>query len=123
MKPSMSDLNHQIRNWLELPYDITANILLRIGMIYILKNAQKVCTLWRKICKDPAMWRVINMNDLLTPYVAYFIREKLCKHVIDRSQGQLVDITLVYNYNNAFLRYVADRSPIANMPPITDVNF
>nr|GEY42721.1 hypothetical protein [Tanacetum cinerariifolium] len=108
MKPTMSDLNHQIRNWLELPYDITANILLRIGMIYILKNAQKVCTLWRKICKDSAMWRVINMNDLLTPYV-YYSREKLCKHVIDRSQGQLVDITFVYDYNDALLQYVADR--------------
>nr|GEU48919.1 hypothetical protein [Tanacetum cinerariifolium] len=89
---------HELRH-----LELIGNKMSNIGL-------QKVCTLWRKICKDPAMWRVINMNDLLTPYVAYFLPEKLCKHVIDRSQGQLVDVTFVYDYNDALLQYVADRS-------------
>ncbi|GJW15337.1 putative F-box/LRR-repeat protein 23 [Tanacetum coccineum] len=111
MRPSTSELKHEKRNWLELPFDVTANILLRIGMIDILENAQKVCTVWRKICKDPSMWRVINMRDLLKSSIFYFsVDVKLFKHVIDRSQGQLVDITFLYDYNDELLRYVADRS-------------
>ncbi|GJU23834.1 putative F-box/LRR-repeat protein 23 [Tanacetum coccineum] len=113
MRPSTSELKHEKRNWLELPSDVTANILLRIGMIDIIENAQKVCTLWRKICKDPSMWRVINMRDLLKSSIFNFsVDVKLFKHVIDRSQGQLVDITFVYNNNDALLRYVADRSSV-----------
>ncbi|GJY52088.1 hypothetical protein Tco_0442935 [Tanacetum coccineum] len=38
------------------------------------------------------------------------VRLVLCKHVIDRSQGQLVDITFVYDYNDALLLYVVDSS-------------
>ncbi|KAJ0841944.1 putative F-box domain-containing protein [Helianthus annuus] len=62
--PSTSIPKQEERNWLDLPSDVTANILNRIGMVDILENAQKVCTAWRKICKDPPMWRVINMNDI-----------------------------------------------------------
>ncbi|GKB04759.1 hypothetical protein Tco_0832954 [Tanacetum coccineum] len=76
------------------------------------------------------MWRVINMNDLFDPNESdeYYYdedddedededeeedeeeekvestreisREKVCKHLVDRSRGQLVDLTLV-STNNA----------------------
>ena len=105
---STSNLEDQERNWLDLPSDITANILLRIGAIDILTNAQKVCTVWRKICKDPSMWKVINMRDLLKSD-EFFLIEELCEHLIDRSQGQLDGIAFVYDDNEALLRYVADR--------------
>ncbi|KAK1409571.1 hypothetical protein QVD17_36098 [Tagetes erecta] len=99
----------EIRNWLDLPYDVTANILNRISMADILRKTQKVCTAWYKICKDLAMWRVINMNDLWC-YSAMLSITSMCKHAVDRSQGQLVDITLVYDDNANLLQYVADRS-------------
>ncbi|CAK9142846.1 unnamed protein product [Ilex paraguariensis] len=51
-------------NWLELPLDVTASIRHRVGAIDILENVQKVCTTWRRICKDPAMWGVIDMRNL-----------------------------------------------------------
>ncbi|PWA76119.1 RNI-like superfamily protein [Artemisia annua] len=108
---STSNIEDQERNWLDLPSDVTANILLRIGTIDILKNAQKVCTVWRKICKDPSMWKVINMRVLLKSD-AFFLIEELCKHVVDRSQGQLDGIAFVYDDNEALLRYVADRSSV-----------
>ncbi|KAI3751362.1 hypothetical protein L2E82_22446 [Cichorium intybus] len=97
-----------VRNWLELPSDVTANILYRVGVIDILENAQKVCTTWRKICKDPAMWRVIHMNDqTLVPYLQ---KMEMCKHAVDRSQGQLVDISIVGFADDELLWYVANRS-------------
>ncbi|MFS8010529.1 putative F-box domain, leucine-rich repeat domain superfamily, F-box-like domain superfamily [Helianthus anomalus] len=111
MMPSPKKLIQQERNWLDLPSDVTANILERVGMVDILENAQKVCTAWRKICKDPAMWRVINMSDIdILRSDAIFSSLTMCKHAVDRSQGQLVDITLVFVYDPGLLSYIADRS-------------
>ncbi|XP_022007114.2 putative F-box/LRR-repeat protein 23 [Helianthus annuus] len=107
--PSTSILKQEERNWLDLPSDVTADILKRIGMVDILENAQKVCTAWRKICKDPAMWRVIDMNDIpvLGAKLSCF---EMCKHAVDRSQGQLVDITIVSASDANLHLYVADRT-------------
>ncbi|EFH51110.1 hypothetical protein ARALYDRAFT_911820 [Arabidopsis lyrata subsp. lyrata] len=45
------------RNWAELPSKLTSSILLRLGAIEILENAQKVCTSWHRVCKDPSIKR------------------------------------------------------------------
>jgi hypothetical protein len=50
-------------NWLELPRDITSNILQRLGVVEILTNACNVCPYWWSICKDPRMWRTIHMSN------------------------------------------------------------
>ncbi|XP_023762571.1 F-box protein SKIP19 isoform X1 [Lactuca sativa] len=97
------------RNWLELPSDVMANILYRVGVFDILENAQKVCTTWRNICKDPAMWRVIYMENHSDPCTRPPLQQ-MCKHAVDRSQGQLVDLTLVHFANHELLLYIADRS-------------
>ncbi|KAM7524864.1 hypothetical protein LguiA_014766 [Lonicera macranthoides] len=96
-------------NWLELPPNLTENILHRLGAIEILESAQKVCTTWRKICKDPAMWRVIDMRnsgDLSAmPHL-----QKMCRHVVDRSEGQLIDINIEYFGTDELLDYIVERS-------------
>ncbi|KAD7480033.1 hypothetical protein E3N88_03169 [Mikania micrantha] len=109
MTPSTSNLNHHERNWLDIPSDVMENILNRTGIIDILENAQKVCTLWRKICKSPVMWRVINMNDLLQWTSNPLTAKMICKHAIDRSQGQLVDLTLVSDDNAEVFLYAVKR--------------
>uniref|UniRef100_A0A251T9S2 Putative F-box domain, Leucine-rich repeat domain, L domain-like protein n=1 Tax=Helianthus annuus TaxID=4232 RepID=A0A251T9S2_HELAN len=114
------------RNWLDLPSEITANILHIIGVFDIFQNAQKVCTTWREICKDPAiwrkvcttwreickdpaMWRVIYV-DASFDTNANRAFEEMCKRAVDRSQGQLVDITIVQFRNEEILEYIANRS-------------
>ncbi|KVI04325.1 F-box domain, cyclin-like protein [Cynara cardunculus var. scolymus] len=112
MKPSTSREPEKVKqprtNWLELPSDVIANILSRVHVLDILENAQKVCTTWRKICKDPSMWRVICMDylnfDDMSKEVAVW------KHVVDRSQGQLIDITISEFDDDEIIQYVADRS-------------
>ncbi|XP_042947083.1 putative F-box/LRR-repeat protein 9 isoform X2 [Carya illinoinensis] len=93
----------QYRNWLDLPQEVTESILKRLGVIEILTSAQKVCLLWRKICKGPSMWRTINMAayrdyDLMAAYLDSWSMpydvEDMCRHAIDLSCGQLVGITL-----------------------------
>nr|GEV52671.1 hypothetical protein [Tanacetum cinerariifolium] len=100
------------RNWLELPSDIMANILYRVGVYDILENAQKVCTTWRKICKDPAMWRVISMHTRGDPRTRPTLRE-MCKHAVDRSQGQLRDLAIIDFVDYELLEYVAERSKLS----------
>ncbi|GKA92526.1 putative F-box/LRR-repeat protein 23 [Tanacetum coccineum] len=97
------------RNWLELPSDIMANILYRVGVYDILENAQKVCTTWRKICKDPAMWRVISMNIHGDSRTRPPLRE-MYKHAVDRSQGQLLDLTIKDSVDSDLLEYAAERN-------------
>lgn len=98
-----------IRNWLELPRDLTMSILLRLGTIQIIVSAQKVCTEWRNICKDPSMWRSIDMRNLGDSRFLYYHLEKMCVHAIDRSCGGLVDISIEDFGTDEFLDYITQR--------------
>ncbi|KAJ9560448.1 hypothetical protein OSB04_005608 [Centaurea solstitialis] len=100
------------RNWLELPSDVMASILSRVGLHDIIENAEKVCTAWRQICKDPSMWRVICI-DYPCQYLSYERFTNMYKLAVDRSQGQLIDVTIAhFGFFGDFelLQYVADRS-------------
>ncbi|KAL3360370.1 hypothetical protein AABB24_013683 [Solanum stoloniferum] len=96
--------------WMELQEGIWENILQRLGVIEILKTARKVCRKWRQICKEPSMWRVINMrnNGNLTE-IGYQL-EKICRRAVDRSRGELIDINLQYFGNDKLVQYIAERS-------------
>ncbi|XP_076935103.1 putative F-box/LRR-repeat protein 9 [Bidens hawaiensis] len=101
------------KNWLELPPDITVNILHRIGVEDILENAQKVCIVWREVCKDPALWRVVCVGRFPFQTDAFPLHET-CKEAVDRSQGQLLDLTIIGGYcNPELLQYVADSTNIS----------
>ncbi|XP_041023868.1 F-box protein SKIP19-like [Juglans microcarpa x Juglans regia] len=100
----------QCRNWLELPRDVTESILLRLGAIEILTSAQKVCLLWRNICKDPSMWRAVDMRNPGDFWDMPYDLETMCRHAVDRSCGQLVDINVEYFGTDELLNYIADCS-------------
>lgn len=96
--------------WLELPEGIWANILHRLGAVEILETAEKVCSKWRRVCKDPSMWRVIDMwNDGDLSEMDYDL-EVMSRHAVDRSQGEAVDINLQYFATDNLLHYIAERS-------------
>ncbi|KAK4254601.1 hypothetical protein QN277_009959 [Acacia crassicarpa] len=98
----------QTRNWLDLPGDVTAAILLKLGAVDILSSAQSVCTSWRSICKDPTMWRVIDMQNLGDLHDMPYDLEIMCRHAVDRSRGQLVDINVEYFGTDDLLKYITD---------------
>ncbi|XP_076899740.1 putative F-box/LRR-repeat protein 23 [Bidens hawaiensis] len=100
-------LKQPTRNWLELPSDITRNILQRVEVIDRIDNAQLVCTAWREIIKDPAMWRVVYMDRYTGGCGRMYCRD-MCKVAVHRSQGQLVDLTTVGFCDNHLLQFVAD---------------
>lgn len=100
--------------WVELPREITGLILHKLGAVQILKTAQMVCKTWWSVSLDPAMWRVIDMRlddeaDLIaSPY--HFA--KTCRLAVDRSQGQLVDISIEFFATDDLLDYIAQRYKI-----------
>ncbi|XP_058746359.1 putative F-box/LRR-repeat protein 23 [Vicia villosa] len=91
-------------NWLELPREITMNIFQRLCTLEIVTSASVVCPLWWDICKDPLIWRTIDMvtgitTDMFTDpsqsksYFEYLSRlEKICRYAVNRSCGHLKDI-------------------------------
>ncbi|XP_030512032.1 F-box protein SKIP19-like [Rhodamnia argentea] len=97
------------RNWLELPREIATTILLKLGAIEILTTAQMVCTSWRSICKDPAMWQSIDMRNTGDFLEMDLDLELMCRHAIDRSHGGCVDINIEYFGTDELLKYTTDR--------------
>ncbi|KAJ4876484.1 F-box protein SKIP19 [Raphanus sativus] len=98
----------ECRNWARLPSKLTSSILRRLDPIDILENAQKVCTSWRGVCKDPAMWLKIDMRNL--GKLSYNDRHKhvaMCRHAVDRSQGGLVEIGIWFIGTDSLLNYIA----------------
>ncbi|XP_041995934.1 putative F-box/LRR-repeat protein 23 [Salvia splendens] len=95
--------------WIELPWDVTADILQRLGSEGMLTSAQQVCTTWWKVCKDPSLWRVIDFSDKKqSPHLNKYT--VMCRCAVDRSQGQLVDLTIQYFGGDTLLEYITERS-------------
>ncbi|KAJ4905858.1 F-box protein SKIP19 [Raphanus sativus] len=105
MPPLMKKGRHG--NWADLPPELTSSILLRIGAIEIIENAQRVCRSWRRVCKDPSMWRKIDMHN--HGDFDYDL-EIMCRHAVDRSQGGLEEIDIWYFGTDDLLNYIAVRS-------------
>ncbi|XP_059436602.1 F-box protein SKIP19-like [Corylus avellana] len=102
--PGLADEFH---NWLELPWDVTASILLRFDTIEILTSVQMVCSLWRKLCKDPSMWRTVHVRNPYSHWVVSDL-EKMCRQAVNCSCGQLVDIYIEYCGDNKLRRHIAN---------------
>lgn len=96
------------RNWTELPDDITAVIISRLPVIDVLTSAQIVCMKWHKICNEPLAWRTIDMHGH-NP-ATFHKMFKMCRHGVDRSSGNLVNISLGYFCNDDLLEYITNRS-------------
>lgn len=96
------------RNWTELPEDVTASILSRLGAIEILTSAQMVCATWNNICKDPLMWCTIDLRDLDHQKHIHYDLEKMCRHAVDRSSGNLVCINVEDFSSDELLTYITN---------------
>ncbi|XP_020987710.1 putative F-box/LRR-repeat protein 23 [Arachis duranensis] len=95
-------------NWLDLPNDLTLMIIEKLTTFQILTSVQFVCRKWWRICMDPLMWRTINMCNIGIRNSVDYKLEKMCRHAIDRSCGQLVDISIEYFGTDDLLKYIID---------------
>ncbi|KAJ9566045.1 hypothetical protein OSB04_002011 [Centaurea solstitialis] len=82
------------RDWLQMPDEIMGGMILqRLDVDDILMSVEKVCRNWRRICKDPAMWKIIDSDHKFDGWCGGEY-EDLIKHAVDRSCGELIDISL-----------------------------
>ncbi|XP_074288386.1 putative F-box protein At4g05475 [Silene latifolia] len=108
----------QFPNWLELLEDIWVLIFSKVLTIEIIENVQKVCMLFRRICKQPVTFRTINMT---VPSGRSYVNlprslDNMTRYAIDSSAGGLIDIYLeyrpAYSYSDIPLRtltYISER--------------
>ncbi|QHN79049.1 F-box protein [Arachis hypogaea] len=96
------------RNWLHLPVELILIIFEKLGAIEVLTSVQRVCMLWRTICKDPYTWRVINMRVLGFPKFMDYQLSSLCRRTIERSCGLLVEISIDYFATEDLLNDIAN---------------
>ncbi|KAI3709987.1 hypothetical protein L2E82_39760 [Cichorium intybus] len=98
-------------NWLEMPHELMVNVFQRLPTVEILNSARKVCTTWLKICKYPAMWKVINMLQRPVDRWGWDSRlEALTKEAVDLSRGELIDISIDWFGTYELLDYIVRRS-------------
>ncbi|KAI9198166.1 hypothetical protein LWI28_011250 [Acer negundo] len=97
-------------NWVGLPPDVTAVIFSKLGGIEVMTSVQYVCSSWLKMCKDPYMWRTIDMHNLDDEYGMDFDLDMICRAAVDRSNGHLSSINIEYFGTDELLHYIADRS-------------
>jgi hypothetical protein len=95
-------------NWLELPIELTKNILQRLDTVDIVTSARYVCPLWWNIYKDPLMWRTIRIRDLDHSFKSNYFK-KICRYAIDLSCGHVEDILIEYVGTDDLLKYMAHR--------------
>lgn len=98
----------QLRNWLELPMEVTASIFSRLVATEILNTIQFVCKSWFEVCKDPLVWRKIDMYNIGESGLNLSL-DRMCRDAVDRSCGSLVDINIEYFGNDALLKHITDR--------------
>lgn len=96
-------------NWLELPIDLTKNILQRLDTVDLVTSARNVCPLWWNVCKDPLMWRTIHMTKRVSPF-DFRCLEKICRCAIDLSCGHLEEIAVDSFGPDELLEYMAHRT-------------
>ncbi|CAI9264198.1 unnamed protein product [Lactuca saligna] len=97
-------------DWLKMPHELMANIIRRLDAKEILNSALKVCTTWSIICKDPAMWRIIDMHEPGEACDKDYDLEALTKQAIDLSCGELIDISIQGFGTGDLLHYIVLRS-------------
>ncbi|OIT34129.1 PREDICTED: putative F-box/LRR-repeat protein 23 [Nicotiana attenuata] len=96
--------------WVELPREITMDILQRLGAMEIVESAQRVCSTWWKVCHDPAMWSVVDLKNEGDNFKMPWVLDKICRIAVDRSQGQLLKISIDNFGSIDMINYIAERS-------------
>ncbi|CAJ2640731.1 unnamed protein product [Trifolium pratense] len=95
-------------NCLELPIDITANILSRLDTIDIVKSVCLVCPLWWNFFKDPLKWHSIHMTNFTSlSSITFSELAKICCYAVERSRGHLLDIEIRSFGNDDVLQSIA----------------
>ncbi|KAL6198448.1 hypothetical protein ACLB2K_028237 [Fragaria x ananassa] len=108
------------RNWTELPDELTAAILSRLGAVEVLESAQMVCKKWLKISRDPLFWRKIDMRN--DGALEDWVYEAMFRHAVGRSSGNVVDINIEHFGTDKLLAFITKSASTIRLLSCKDVS-
>ncbi|CAN1844145.1 F-box protein SKIP19 [Linum perenne] len=102
------------RNWAELSPELLTMIMSHLDPDHRLNLVQKVCSSWRKACRDPYLWRCIDLTDEWDDddetYMERYCKMRVDEKAVDLSFGGLVSLRMEDFWTIKVLRYTADKS-------------
>ncbi|KAF9609906.1 hypothetical protein IFM89_018999, partial [Coptis chinensis] len=81
----------------------------KLGAFDIHYNAQRVCSLWRELAKEPQLFRSIDFRDVWVHYKSGAAFLSSAKDAVARSRGQLEALSYNGWELDKLLLYVADQ--------------
>ncbi|CAI0545452.1 unnamed protein product [Linum tenue] len=97
-----------VRDWAGLSPELLSVIMAHLSPADRLGIAQLVCSSWRKVCRDPYIWRSVDISHYSWERVTDV--EALCAQAVDRSCGGLVSLSLECFGSDKLLADIASKS-------------
>lgn len=103
-----------VRNWLELPPEVTLRILMKLETLDIVLTVSQVCSSWRRLSKDPVLYRSVfigGYDNIFRGKWGWKI-ERIAIEAVDRSRGKLLQFSAgnMCRFFIEHLSYIADSS-------------
>ncbi|CAN1141368.1 F-box protein SKIP19 [Linum perenne] len=96
------------RDWAELSPELLTVIMSHLRVVDRLTIAQKVCSSWRKVCRDPYLWRSIDIRNYSWDRVCDV--ERVCVEAVNRSCGGLISLNMECFGTDQLLAHIANES-------------
>jgi hypothetical protein len=80
----MKRIGQGVRRWEDMNEHILVSIFLLLDISDVTVGIAHVCSKWRSVCRDPTLWKTINLSTLLSHSeeefrrVAKILRISLC---------------------------------------------
>ncbi|OAY63473.1 F-box protein SKIP19, partial [Ananas comosus] len=91
MDPNPNPPSVEGRNWAELSPDVLSVIFGKIGAVEILMGAGRVCRGWRRVAREPLLWRRVDMTHL--DHLGEAEMEAMARLAVDWSAGRMEEFS------------------------------
>ncbi|KAK9706987.1 hypothetical protein RND81_07G165500 [Saponaria officinalis] len=97
--------------WTQLPCDVMLMILMKVQHLQILVSVQFVCKSRHILCKEPSLWRTIQLKDnrKLRTVENFDDDFNILCNAVDSSAGDLIDLDVECFVLHGLRSYVASR--------------
>ncbi|KAL5700555.1 hypothetical protein ACHQM5_025982 [Ranunculus cassubicifolius] len=106
--------DEDVRNWLELPPEITLRVFSKLETIDILLTVSQVCSSWRNLSKEPILYRSIVIGGYDPVFRGRWMRgfKHIAMKAADRSCGKLEQFSCgnMSRFYLEHLHYILDSS-------------
>lgn len=107
MDPNPNPPSVEGRNWAELSPDALSVIFGKVGAVEILMGAGRVCRAWRRVAREPLLWRRVDMTRL--DHLDEAEMEAMARMAVDWSAGRMEEFSVARFGSDELFLYIAER--------------